>query len=850
MTKLYFWSAVIILLCCCEKSFSQSYGLGFFSHEVVQDQRTGLDLSPGKNLCFDDGFDLSFDLNFLPKRDDYFGYILRLVVNDSENIDLLYDNDFKEKHHFKVIVGNKFSKIAFEIPPATLYHNWNVVKLKFDAQKSLLTLTSGSYTGVASVNLKKGSCFKILFGANEYQQFKTSDNPPMKIRNIKITENSELKYYWPLDEYDGNTAKELIRDNKASVNRALWIKKMHYDWQRLGNFVVKGPASIAFNSKNDQLYIVERDSLKTFSVSDTKIKSYPFANKLTLLRGNYSFYDEHNNRLLNFYADQKIVSVFDSASRTWSKDYNPKTPITDNWLFNKFYSPKDSSLYMIAGYGHFIYKNQINKYHFPTGQWQQVPFTGDTFTPRYLAALGRSGNGAYVIGGYGSTTGKQMLNPRNLYDLLYFDMDKKTIKKLYELKVGGEDFVFANSLIINEKENTFYGLIFPRHKYESKLQLMVGSLKSPEYKLSGSKIPYQFHDINSYADLYYSKSSKRFIAVTTFRDSTDKTHVNVYALNAPPLETPDKLFAENSPFWYWFSGIFVAVMGILLFVFRNKKPVKPVTQRPVHAVAEVLTDPKEILAVEEVEDEKKSSILLFGDLQVFDDNGQQITKQFTPLIKELFLVVLLYTIRWERGISSDKLKELLWFDKSNESARNNRSVNIAKLKSILDKISNCQISKETGYWRINIDPAITYTDYQEYVNIIKDKSRLDHEKIRHLAAIIKRGPFLPTVNYEWMDSFKAEISNEIIDTYLHFSHSVGVESDPELLIELSNYIFYFDSVNEEAMVIKCKALVFLGKHSIAKNTYENFCKEYKLLYEDDFGKSFSEVLASHPGQVK
>lgn len=843
-TKLYLCTFIISFFLAYENGYAQSYGLGFFSHEVVQDQRTGLDLSPGKNLCFEQNFDLSFDLNFLPKRDDYFGYILRLVADDAENIDLIYDNDFKEKNHFKIIQGNKFSKIAFDISPALLYNTWNTITIKFNLESGKLILRSGKYVSETKINLKKGSCFKILFGANEYQQFKTSDNPPMKIRNIKIVTGNALKYNWPLDEYDGTSPKETVNGNNAYVNRPLWIKKMHYDWQRLGSFVVNGPASVAFNSKSDLVYVVERDSLKTFSVIDTKIKSVPFHNKLTLLRGNYSLYDEHNDRLVNFYADQKIVSIYDPKTSTWSKDYNPKTPITDNWLFNKFYSAKDSSLYMLGGYGHFIYKNQIQKYHFPTEEWKAQQFKGDVFTPRYLAALGQAKDGAYVVGGYGSTTGKQMLNPRNLYDLLYFDVNKKTIKKLYELKVAGEDFVFANSLIINQKDNTFYGLIFPRHKYNSKLQLIVGSLTKADYHLSGSKIPYQFHDINSYADLYYSRSSKRFIAVTTFRDSTDKTRVNVYALNAPPLAAPDKIFAQSSTFWYWFAGIFVASLGFLLFIFRKKSPenitdemqTQPVLVEPALAAPGVAVDPAQT----------KSSIFLFGDLQVFDDSGHEITKQFTPLIKELFLVVLLYTIRWERGISSDKLKELLWFDKSVESARNNRSVNIAKLKSILDKINNCQISKETGYWKINIDPSLIYTDYQEYVNIIKDKKQLNQEKITRLACIIKRGPFLPTVNYEWMDTFKAEISNEIIDTYLHYAHSIGVDSDPELLIELSNYIFYFDSVNEEAMVIKCRALVQLGKHSIAKNTYENFCKEYKLLYNDNFDKSFSEVLNSSP----
>jgi hypothetical protein len=68
--------------------------------------------------------------------------------------------------------------------------------------------------------------------------------------------------------------------------------------------------------------------------------------------------------------------------------------------------------------------------------------------------------------------------------------------------------------------------------------------------------------------------------------------------------------------------------------------------------------------------------------------------------------------------------------------------------------------------------------------------------------------------------------------------------DPELLVELANYIFHFDAVNEDAMTLKCKALAYLGKHTQAKNAYENFCKEYKVLYNDDFHKGFNEILST------
>lgn len=830
------------------ESRSQSYGLAFHSHEVVQDLRTGLDLSPGSQLCFGQDFEISFDLNFMPKRDDYFGYILRIGVSDKQNIDLIYDKDIREKFHFKIIIGDKFTKIAFNIPPDQLFNKWNKLKLSVNSRMQRITVQYGTYRSSAFVSLNQNDCFKFLFGANEYKQFKTSDSPPMKIKDVRISEHGNLRYYWPLNEYSGDNAKENIGDNTALIRHPLWVKKMHYEWQKLGSFVVNGAASVAFDPKQELVYVVERDSLKTFSIADTKLKSIVYRNKHLSLRGNHSLYEDQNDRLINFYTDQKTVSLFDRKNLAWSRDYDPITPITDYWQFNKFFSPHDSSLYIIGGYGHFIYKNQIQQYHFPTDSWQDVTFKGDRFTPRYLAALGRSGNGAYVLGGYGSSTGKQMLNPRNLYDLVYFDTKKKTIKKIYDLKVTGEDFVFANSLVINESSATYYGLIFPRHRYNSELQLISGSLKKPNYEIVGSKIPFVFHDINSFADLFYSRLSKKFIAVTTFRDSTDRTHVNVYSLNAPPLAYPDSIFKTSGWLWYLISGILIFAAGVIFFMFRRRgrtvQSNRPDQATEAPSFSEVTGKPTKDIQEPAVSECIRNAIFLFGDLQVYDGKGHEITKQFTPLIKELFLVILLYTIRWDRGISSEKLKELLWSDKSAESARNNRSVNIAKLKNILEQLNNCSVSKETGYWRINFENAKTFIDYQHYINIVKDKKNLDKQKIKALADIIKRGSFLPIANYEWMDQFKAEISNDIIDAYLAFARSVEISSDPELLIEVANYIFYFDSVNEEAMVIKCRALVHMGKHSQAKHTFEDFSREYKSLYNDEFAKNFSQVLSS------
>jgi len=229
-------------------------------------------------------------------------------------------------------------------------------------------------------------------------------------------------------------------------------------------------------------------------------------------------------------------------------------------------------------------------------------------------------------------------------------------------------------------------------------------------------------------------------------------------------------------------------------------------------------------------------------LQLFDQTGTDITRSFTPLIKELFLVVLLHTIRWGRGISSEKLTEQFWFDKSADSARNNRSVNIAKINSVLEKLGCAKISKESGYWRLETGDEV-YVDYQHYLTIVNNKDVPDKERIIELSAIVQRGGFLSETDYEWLDPFKAEVSIQVINTYMRFADTTAIPDDPEFMVELANNIFYFDPVHEEAMVIKCKALAYMGNHSLATQTFENFCNEYHHIYGEEFGKDYKTVLS-------
>lgn len=71
---------------------------------------------------------------------------------------------------------------------------------------------------------------------------------------------------------------------------------------------------------------------------------------------------------------------------------------------------------------------------------------------------------------------------------------------------------------------------------------------------------------------------------------------------------------------------------------------------------------------------------MLNGFQVINRDLKDITGKFTPIMRQLLSVIILYSNQNNKGISNIKLKELLWYDKSEESFSNNRSVNIRKIR--------------------------------------------------------------------------------------------------------------------------------------------------------------------------
>jgi two-component SAPR family response regulator len=228
---------------------------------------------------------------------------------------------------------------------------------------------------------------------------------------------------------------------------------------------------------------------------------------------------------------------------------------------------------------------------------------------------------------------------------------------------------------------------------------------------------------------------------------------------------------------------------------------------------------------------------------VIDKEGNDITRQFTPLLKEIFLLILINTFKDGKGISSDKLYETKWVDKPIKDARNNFSVNIVKLKSILEKAGTTNISKETGKWRFEILNNSITLDYQQFLKLADTKpASVDKSYINELLNLLNRGAFLREVQYSWLDDTKANVSDFVIGTILSYTSKARLQSEPDFILKLANCIFQFDQMNEEALELRCRSLIILGRHGLAKETYLNFTKEYTKNYGEDFAKTYAEII--------
>lgn len=821
-------------------------GIKFNSQNVERSEKTSIFLNEGKPIELTNSFSISFDISFWDYKK--YGPIFRITDEQGNEIRVVYIQfQNSDTSYIQIIEPSHKNIINVTLAKKDLLRNkWFNLKLLLSRKtQQLKAYWNNRFIDDVPYSSSNQENFSFVFGIKEIKNPLDFDVPAISVKNIIISENEKQKYFWELNPFKENPLVDKISGSKLKALNPVWVCQDHQRWNHITDYKISETSiaslGVAFDSLKSRLFIDGRDSLIIYnlisgrdSIIEYKTESPAYWTDL--------FYDEENQRLYSFFTGIGNVSIYDLKKNEWI--FKDTSKIKDGYNFGgtKFSYPKSSDLYFLGGYGWYKTKNDLLKYDFVKKDWQKIKLKKNEMTPRAWFTFGKAfKDGEYFIyGGTGNESGEQEKGFKSYNDLFLLNMNDSTITKLKLPEQNNYSYGFLfNNLYLDKKDSSFYFLSQNEEGKGIYISLNKLDLKTGKAILVANKFWGRSAYKWMYSYLHYNKSTNEFISVIF-----DSTTVELFSINYPPISESEKTYLEetnsnNNSALILFASAGIGLVVMFFFYARKKKTN--------HSLF-VKISADNNLGIEAGKAAILNSINLFGGFHIYDNQSRDIISEFSPKLKEILLLILLRSFNHyqHKGITSEELSSIIWPDSSPESVKTNRGVAINKIRKLLSNVEGVDLQFSDRLWvvKMNSGSSSDYADYLKCCDASKKANGFESNLIDSLINIVDGGEFLKGISYEWLDSIKFAVNNEIINSLKLFFDDQEIQNNAEKLIQLCDVILMFDSVDQDAVKLKIKTLSNTGKLHIAKNAYSLVVAEYKRLYDEQYPISFEEIIKS------
>ncbi|MBK6283143.1 MAG: hypothetical protein IPF54_11235 [Draconibacterium sp.] len=235
----------------------------------------------------------------------------------------------------------------------------------------------------------------------------------------------------------------------------------------------------------------------------------------------------------------------------------------------------------------------------------------------------------------------------------------------------------------------------------------------------------------------------------------------------------------------------------------------------------------------------KNKIQLFGEFKAIDNKGVDITDLFTPKVRELFLFVLINSLKSGIGASIHDINDTLWSGISSRKVANNRSVTLNKLRKILLEIDGIEFVSTTGYLQAKMKKPF-YCDYVNAYKLCQIPEGLTKQQLISFFEMVKRGRFLKGIHWEWLDEIRGFTGNQVIDNLLNLATIYQKEENLPEIEKIARRILDYDDLNEEAIFLQIWALQKNNNLNLAKFNFTSFTKKYETSFGEPFSMNFAQ----------
>lgn len=830
-----------------------NYGLCFNSHSVMVGERTSLLLENGEPYAMTDELTIQFDLYL--RNETLFGQILTARTDADKYFFLTVLTSENDQRLPALVIDEQ----VYELAPSVKLNEWFPVSMTYQPNTNSISINFDGKEKKITYPLESVKSLELFFGIRIGL---VPEIPPMNLRDVRIQKDGQPFRHWKLKQHNQNICYDELGKAPAVASNPRWLIDNHIKWTEVLSLQAEDLLGSTFDLQTGTFYLVARNNILEFNAITKKKNYLPVKGGYPAMEAISHFaYDTLSHRLLSYGLHQKLLSAYSFETNKWSSvTKNAQEPRYFN--HSRAYCEADSSYYMFGGYGFYKFHNDLYQLSSSTGQIRMIDYQ-PAIPPRTFAAAGIIGKTLYIFGGRGNESGKQEIMSHNYFDLYAVDLETNKSQKLWTLP----DSVSANMTLSSTMHYVPGDSAFYVGMMSMGGRIMKLSLKDSTYTVAShainNKVDFQEVDFN----LYFAPSFNTMFALFDKVQKGGMHNVSICSISWPLkseediMQTPLEEESDDSAMWWKLLGAFLVLLligvGCLMFVSRRRKKAAAVSvaRQPkvaTHLPATNEESEEEIVIqphpeVKKYFDRSKSSVSLLGIFNVKDKDGKNITSNFTPRLKNLLVILVLYSQKHEQGILIKKLDELLWMDKDEVSARNNRNVSLRKLRVQLSTVGDIEIINDMGFLRIKFGEGV-FCDYLagcDCVNEFKQYSeKRDKEVLYKILEILLYGPLLPNTITDWLDNFKAAYSTQSIDLLNDLLAAEKQGGDPDLILRIADVMFLHDPLNEEALIAKCKVLCDAGKKGIAKNVYDKFVKEYKDMLGEEYKTLFSDLFKS------
>lgn len=237
----------------------------------------------------------------------------------------------------------------------------------------------------------------------------------------------------------------------------------------------------------------------------------------------------------------------------------------------------------------------------------------------------------------------------------------------------------------------------------------------------------------------------------------------------------------------------------------------------------------------------KNLIQIFGEFRAVNEDSNEVTELFTPKVKELFVFILISTLKNAIGAHISEINEKLWEGIESTKVANNRAVTLNKLRKILIQFDGVEIISQAGYLQLKTKNPF-FCDYIEAFKLCQLSEGMTRNQLESFFHLVKKGRLLKGSDWQWLDEVRGFTGNQVLDNLIKLASIYIKENKLKEVEKVAQRILDYDDLNEEAIYLQIWALQKVNNAHLAKYNFNSFCTKYEKNMGEPFPMNFNEFI--------